>query len=126
MTHTSEGQLSEVHVSNLSRADWARLVWGFFWRNMCCALVAGAAGGLITALVVLIIGVIFFLVGLPLQVLHSYRLGPALLGGLLGGLIGLYVNIRWLLRARFGWFRLALVSSSSGDSPTAPGGPLES
>ena len=92
----------EVATGQLSAGDWARLVWGLFWRAGVLALLgAGVALGVESAAHVT-----------PAPPLHPTALRLAAGAAGLGALL-LYV--RWLLSARFGSLRLALIRTSQRD-----------
>jgi hypothetical protein len=95
----------EVDTGQLSAGDWARLVWGLLWRAGVLALLVGA-----TALG------ICSLAG-PLAGSPRAPAGHALLRIAAGaaGLAALPLYLRWLLRARFGTLRLALIRTAQRD-----------
>lgn len=92
----------EVGTGQLSASDWARLVWGLLWRAGLLALLVGA-----TALG------ICSLVG-PLSGSPQAAAGPSLVRVAAGtvGVAALPLYLRWLLHARFGTLRLALIRTS--------------
>lgn len=116
---------TEISASQLSKGDWMRLFWGFFWRGMLYMLASGIVGGLAGALLGIATAVVVYLSGAspPPEVRTLYLL---VAGGLLGLLVGVLlftVYIRWLLRARFRGLRLALVRIAAPGLAT--GGPTE-
>jgi hypothetical protein len=109
----------EVHSSDLTLADWVRITWGFFWRHVCCAL----AGCVVGILLGMVIGLIAKAIGVFNQ------LGFQLFAGILGGLVGFCAfaaQIRWLLHARLGWFRFALVRTCEPGTEAASSPPASS
>src|SRR3972149_882107 len=99
---------TEVAGSQLSMGDWLRVCWGFFWRGLiyilAITIVAGLAGALIGAAIAVVAKVFGASVpsGLVLQVV-----GGSI--GLVVSVFGFTVYLRWLLRARFGSLRFALI-----------------
>ena len=91
----SDGQgLSELSTSELSKLDWLFLAWGFWWRGY---LLFGVSYGFSRG----------FLVGLSFGSPGSLVPREMLLIVLTMLLVVLY--LRWLLKASFRGFRLALV-----------------
>ena len=94
----------EVGAGQLSAGDWGRLVWGLLWR-------AGVLAGLAAAVALGLCSLAAQLSGAP----------PAQANGLLrlaAGAVGLAVlplYLRWLLHARFGTLRLALIRTARAD-----------
>jgi hypothetical protein len=92
----------EVGPGQLSAGDWLRLVWGLLWR-------AGALGLLVGAIALGVCAVAAQLTGSS-----PAPTGPALLR-VAAGLAALPLYLRWLLHARFGTLRLALIRTSETD-----------
>ena len=92
----------EVGPGQLSVADWARLAWGLLWRAGVLAALVGA----------LALGVCA--VGESLAGDSTPPLRPTLLRLASGGaaFAALPLYLRWLLRARFGTLRLALIRTA--------------
>ena len=116
---------TEVTASQLSKGDWLRLFWGFFWRGIIYMLASGIVGGLAGAILGVATAVVVYLSGAsPPPELTTLYLQVA--GGLLGVVVAVLlftVYIRWLLRARFGSLRLVLVRIAARG--LAAGGPSE-
>lgn len=95
----------EVELGQLSAGDWLRLVWGLLWR-------AGVLGLLVGAIALGVCAVAAQLTGSS-----PAPTGPALLRVAAGaaGLAALPLYLRWLLHARFGTLRLALIRTSKSD-----------
>ena len=105
MNNTTE---TEVAGSQLSMGDWLRVFWGFFWRGVIYILAIAIVAGLAGALLGVVIAVVAKIFG------ASVPSAPILqvVGGLTGlvvSVLGFTVYLRWLLRARFGSLRFALV-----------------
>lgn len=112
----TERLLEEVDVSQLTRGDWWRIVWGVLWR--------GSPYTLPPLLVVLVAVIIFgavlaaiaLQVGISPQTIEDNELTLELAGDLLGAVIGLYVfarNLRALPHLQLGPYRFALVRSDA-------------
>jgi hypothetical protein len=95
----------EVETGQLSAGDWARLVWGVLWRAGVLALLVGAIALGVCSVVAQLTGS------------SPAPAGPALLRVAAGaaGLAALPLYLRWLLHARFGTLRLALIRTSKTD-----------
>lgn len=101
--------IGEVKPTDLLRSDWLRLLWGILWRGVCLAALSGLGGALAGALVGFVVGALAAAAGFAPE---EYAVSLQILAGLLGLAIScwsLTLYIRWLLRARFGSLRLALV-----------------
>jgi len=92
----------EVETGQLSASDWARLVWGLLWRAGVLALLGAS--------IALGIGSVAAQLSGP----SPAPLGSALVRLAAGaaGLAALPLYLRWLLHARFGTLRLALIRTS--------------
>ena len=103
----------EVSVSSVTSREWFSLAWGFVWRAMGFAVASGLVGGLAGGILGFVLGLVMFATGVSVEDAQ----GPLVVAGFLLGLgMGFYLfryYIRWLLRARFGSLRLALVRLSS-------------
>jgi hypothetical protein len=109
MTSIARDPSNAVAVSSLRFAEWASLVWGFLWRGVVFTILAALAGGLVGGIAGLIIGLVAGTVGSSLEQIQriSQMVGAVL--GFVVGIVGLRFYISWLLHARFGRLRLALV-----------------
>ena len=103
----------EVSVSSVTQREWLSLFWGFWWRGVCYAVASGLVGGLVGGILGFVVGIMTAVTGGSIEDVR----GLLQVGGLLIGTgIAFYLfryYIRWLLRARFGSLRLALVRPSS-------------
>jgi hypothetical protein len=95
----------EIGAAQLSAGDWLRLVWGLLWRGGVLALLAGASAVGLCALLAQLSGS------------QTAPAAPSLLRIAVGtlGLAVLPLYLRWLLHARFGTLRLALIRTASRD-----------
>jgi hypothetical protein len=99
----------EVSYTELDRSDRLALLWGFLWRGVCVTLASSLAGLVAGFVIGLAGGLVAAAVGVPIA---DYALGLRVAAGLVGlgiGLGFLVVYVRWLLRARLGSLRLALI-----------------
>ncbi len=113
----------EVEWSALRFLERAAVVWGVLWRSVVAVLLAGLiAKGL---------GSLFELLAVPLGLVSRSGVGRSLWIGWAGAAILTlivfalcqFVLLRWLLRARYGALRLALVRDAAAAVVTsAPGG----
>ena len=101
----------EVLFADLDRNDLLRLLWGFAWRGVCFTLITAALGfvlgavlGFVGTIAARIAGLTRDTYGMPLQIVCSFT-GFAL------GLWALRYYLGWILRARFGTLRFALIRS---------------
>jgi hypothetical protein len=113
MASTAFDTPHEVRLAELLRSDWMRLVWGFVWRGACVAVLSGVGGATVGFVVGFFAGGIAAMMGIPPE---QYAL-PLQVGSVLVALAAavwlLSFYVRWLLRARFGSLRLALVHASA-------------
>jgi ABC-type amino acid transport system permease subunit len=102
----------EISASSLTHKEWLSLTWGFFWRGACFTIASGLIGGLVGGILGFVVGIATVMVGGSIEAIKAPL---QIISGLVGMSLSLYLfryYIRWLLRARFGSFRLALVGSS--------------
>ena len=103
----------DVSVSSVTQGEWLTLAWGFVWRGVCFTVASSLVGGLAGGILGFVVGVGTVATGGSVEDIE----GPLRVAGFLIGLgLGFYLlryYIRWLLRARFGSLRLALVRESS-------------
>lgn len=93
--------MNELEIKELPLPAKVGICWGFFWRGICITLASSLCGALIGG----VVGFLFALLGIP----KSAATAVAGIVGLACGGIFLYFYIRWLLSARLGGFRLALL-----------------
>ena len=106
---TGVGITEEVSYVHLGRSEWFKLLWGFLWRGVCISAGSALTGIVAGFLIGALCGVAASATGVPVA---DYSLHMRILGGLVGAAIGVWFLtffIRWLLRARFGSLRLALI-----------------
>jgi hypothetical protein len=107
------GIAGEVSVASLDRSDWIRLVWGFFWRGLCLTL-ASSLGGLVAGFAIGFCGgLVAQAAGVAIADYGVHLRTAAALVGLAIGLGFFAIYVRWILRARFGSLRLALIRTAN-------------
>jgi hypothetical protein len=103
-------------TSNFSDLTWLARIgicWGFFWRGLVATLGSTLAGGIVGGGAGLLLSITFRLTGwcacdyLPIISV----LGTGL--GILFGLFAFYLYVGWILRAKMGKYRLALVGEGA-------------
>lgn len=117
----SETPLVEVDVADLTRAEWAKIVWGVLVRGsrstpspVLVIVVTVAVFGLVVAMIA-------YTAGLSAETIEDYGLVFELAGDLLSIVIGVYVfarSLRSLPKLRLGPYRFALVRSDEPSSAT--------
>ncbi len=90
-----------VDISSLPFSSKAGLCWSFFWRGLVITLGSSLAGGLLG----FVIGFVFALAGLPVELIQI--VGG--LAGLVAGCFFIYLYVKWLLSSQLGRYRLQLV-----------------
>ena len=108
-------QMQITSFDALSPLQKRSLYWGFLWRAFVMTLCSMLAGGLLAG--GLLGGLFGFVAGLVGAVLSADQVANERLiritGGLLGfgcGLFAWWHYMRWLFNAKFGHYRLRLVS----------------
>jgi succinate-acetate transporter protein len=103
-------QMQITSLDALTPPQKRSLYWGFLWRAFVMTLCSMLAGGLLG-------GVFGFVAGLVGAVLSADQVANdrliRIMGGLLGfgcGLFAWWHYMRWLFNAKFGHYRLRLVS----------------
>jgi len=107
----------EVPASSVKNGEWFHLAWGFFWRGICFTIASGVVSAIVGGMLGFVVG---FIVG-PGARLEEIRVPLMVAGGLIGLVLGLFLfryYIRWMLRARFGSLRFAMLRSSEPGLPT--------
>ena len=90
-----------VDISSLPFSSKAGLCWSFFWRGLVITLGSSLAGGLLG----FVIGFMFALAGLPVELIQIV----CGLAGLVAGCFFFYLYVKWLLSSQLGRYRLQLV-----------------
>jgi len=111
----SSASASMVHVppAELSGREWARLMWGFYWRNGLYAGCAGAATVLITLPIGVFVGLIMTARGGSRdQIAMMFRILATVIGPLVT-FAGLRLLLPRLLNARYGSIGLAIVRTDA-------------
>ena len=104
---------NEVSADRLTRGEWFQLGWGFLWRGFVITALSGVVGGTSGFVIGFVGATICVALGVPRE---SYEPSLKVIAGalgLVGGLFLFVVYLRWLLRARFGALRLALLRTAS-------------
>jgi integral membrane sensor domain MASE1 len=89
--------------------EWASLIWGFFWRGLAFTIACAFAGALAGGIAGAIIGIVMGMTGFSFPQIASVTRVIGFLLGMAVAVVGLRFYITWLLRSRFGPFRLVLV-----------------
>jgi len=116
--------LVEVDVSDLTRAEWAKIVWGVLWRGSRYTLPPLLVIVVMVGVFGLVVGIIAFKVGLSPDTVEEYGLVFEIVGDLLSAVVGVYVfarNLRSLPRLRLGSYRFALVTCDEPSSDARSG-----
>ena len=119
-----EAPLVEVDISDLTRTEWAKIVWGVLWRGSRHTLPPLLVIVVTVAVFGLVVAIIAFKVGLSPETVQEYELVFEIVGDLLSAGVGVYVfarNLRSLPRLRLGSYRFALVRSDEPSSDARPG-----
>jgi len=101
--------MNEVRIKELQTADILKIWWGFLWKALVISLGSMLSGAVAGAIFGAIVGVIVTLSGGSQETISNIaKIG----GGILGLGIGMYffyIYLCWLLKSKFGNFRLALI-----------------
>jgi len=119
-----EAPLVEVDISDLTRTEWAKIVWGVLWRGSRHTLPPLLVIVVTVAVFGLVVAIIAFKVGLSPETVQEYELVFEIVGDLLSAGVGVYVfarNLRSLPRLRLGSYRFALVRSDEASSDARSG-----
>jgi len=111
--------ISPVATSDLTGREWTSLVWGFFWRGVVFTIACAAGGAVVGGIAGAIIGIVMGVAGFPLEQIGSVTRVVGFFLGLGVGLGGLRLYIIWLLRSRFGAYRLVLTRWSDVERVTS-------
>ena len=122
MSH--EVPLVEVDASQLTRAEWARILWGILLRGSPYTLPTLVVVIVTVAVFGTMIGIIAASVGLTPEIVQQYEIVFEVVGDLLSAVLGIYVfarNLRLLPKLKLGPYRFALVrtAESAGDGSGA-------
>jgi len=105
---------AEVVPEQFSRGDWSSLIWGLWWRGFVFMLAIALAGGLVGALIGVGFGVAGTVAKIPLE---RIMLPAQIFSALVGLAIAIWsyrFYVTWILRARYGSLRLAVVRVNAG------------
>ncbi|MCQ4261183.1 hypothetical protein, partial [Stutzerimonas stutzeri] len=95
------------------------ILWGFFWRALTVGVASGLAGAILGALFGFVVGLIVALSGGSKETIESIAgVGGAVLG-LVSGIFFFYIYICWLLKAKFGKYKLALLENQQEQHPAS-------
>ena len=101
--------MREVKIKDLNLEETLRVLWGFLWRGLAISVASLLAGAILGAIFGFIVGLIIALSGGSKETIESIAgTGGAVLG-LISGIFLFYIYICWLLKAKFGKYRLALL-----------------
>jgi|SRR4030095_71269 hypothetical protein len=107
-----EAPLVEVDVSDLTRAEWAKIVWAVLVRGSRYTLPPLLVIVVTVAIFGLVIAILAFKVGISPQTFEEYQFVFEIVGDLLSVVVGVYAfarNLHSLPRLRLGSYRFALV-----------------
>lgn len=119
-----EAPLVEVDVSDLTRAEWAKIVWGVLVRGSRYTLPPVLAIVATVAIFGLVIAVLAVKVGISPETIEEYEFVFEIAGDILSAVIGLYAfvrNLHALPKLRLGPYRFALVRSDEPFAETRSG-----
>jgi hypothetical protein len=114
-----EAPLVEVDTSHLTRAEWARILWGVLLRGSRYTLPRLLVVIVTLAVFGVVVGIIALRVGISPQAIEQYDFVFEIVGDLLSAAIGIYVfarNLRSLPKLQLGPYRFALVRSDEPSS----------
>jgi len=116
-----EALLVEVNVADLSRREWATIVWGVLWRGSRYTLPPVLAVVVTVAVFGMVVAAIWLSIGLSPETVARYEWVFDIVGDLLSAAIGVYVftrNLRTLPHLQLGAYRFALVRNDMRSSDT--------
>jgi len=116
-----EAPLVEVDTSHLTRAEWARILWGVLLRGSRYTLPPLLVVIVTLAVFGVVVGIIALRVGISPQAIEQYDFVFEIVGDLLSAVIGIYVfasNLRSLPKLQLGPYRFALVRCGDPSSET--------
>jgi len=108
--------VAEVPTQGLSRNTWLELWWGFFWRGLCMLLPSLIVGVLVGIVLGIILGFLGAMFHIPKKTINIVGSAGVITSGLVAGVFIFAYWLRWLLKARFGEYRFALVKDIKSDS----------
>ena len=108
---TSAGY-TQVPLSDLRGSEWASLMWGFFWRGLVYTLASMVAGALVGGIVGAVIGAVMGAGGSSVDDILRLTRPVGFVLGVAVAVVGLRFYLGWLLAARFGQLRLAVLRPS--------------
>ncbi|WP_147171792.1 hypothetical protein [Pseudomonas sp. SJZ079] len=111
--------MHEVKIKELNLKDTLRILWGFLWRGLTISVASVLAGGILGAIFGFIAGLIIALSGGSKETIESIAgIGGGVLG-LISGIFLFYIYICWLLKAKFGKYKLALLEEQQEQHPAS-------
>jgi len=101
--------ISEIDLETLTKSQWASLIWAFFWRGIVVSLGSGVTGAIAGGILGFIMGFVGSALGINIETMKPIIQVIGGLAGLVVGFLFMVVFVKWLFKARFNDFRLALV-----------------
>jgi hypothetical protein len=112
----------EVKIKELNLKETLNVLWGFLWRGLTISVASVLAGGILGAIFGLIVGLAVALSGGSKETIESIAgIGGGVLG-LISGVFFFYIYVCWLLKAKFGKYRLALLKEQQEQHPSSAQG----
>jgi hypothetical protein len=111
---TLSDRIVQVPLSELRGGEWVSLMWGFFWRGLVYTILCAIGGALMGGLAGGVIGAIMGASGSSIEEIGRITGPVGFLLGLALGIGGLRLYLPWLLGARYGSLRLAVLRVHEG------------
>jgi len=107
---------AEVSLHELSRGDWRSLIWGVWWRGFVFLLATTLAGALVGAVIGVGFGIAAAVAKAPVNAYTIPLQICCVVAGLALAIWSYRFYITWVVRARYGSLRLALVRVDAGSA----------
>jgi hypothetical protein len=105
--------MKEVNIKELEIADVMIIWWGLFWRAIVIGIGSMLAGGIAGGIFGGIFGVVASLTGGSLETILSIARAGGMVLGVVISMYFFYLYLCWLLKSKFGKYRLVLASEES-------------
>ena len=101
---------SSLRFQDLSTRERIAITWAFWWRGLIVAVASGLGGSLLGYLLVALWQIVRNALGIVLAPESIMPIAKVIggAGGLLAGLLCLWIYMRWLFGTRLASFRLRL------------------
>ena len=106
---TEENVVNEIDMGMVRFTDWLILAWAFVWRGILTSIGSMITAGIIGGIIGFFLGFVGSMIGLDIEAMRPFMTIIGVVIGFFVGLCFVILLLKWIFKARFKRFRLALV-----------------